>query len=196
MQRRDFGREFKLEAVKLVRERGLTTVLATRDLNWREPRLSSTCTQRPVGVVKVPRIFLQFEGEQPDFIRRPGRSLQQCIRSVSASQATCEAGSQCRSFAAARSWTGHRPARGTSVRRGTRRAVKLGRPLAVGAPHRPVHRLDDVDALGHRVQRCLGIGQQSPAQRLCRFSCRRQAPMESLLVGFLVFASDDIASHL
>ncbi len=33
MQRRKFSREFKLEAVKLVRERGVTTAQAARDLD-------------------------------------------------------------------------------------------------------------------------------------------------------------------
>ena len=33
MQRRRFGREFKLEAVKLVQERGVTAVQAARDLD-------------------------------------------------------------------------------------------------------------------------------------------------------------------
>jgi transposase len=33
MQRRRFGREFKLEAVKLVRERGVTATQAARDLD-------------------------------------------------------------------------------------------------------------------------------------------------------------------
>ncbi len=33
MQRRRFSREFKLEAVKLVRERGVTAVQAARDLD-------------------------------------------------------------------------------------------------------------------------------------------------------------------
>ena len=35
MQRRKFSREFKLEAVKLVRERGVTAVHAARDLDVR-----------------------------------------------------------------------------------------------------------------------------------------------------------------
>ena len=33
MERRRYGREFKLEAVKLVRERGVTVAQAARDLN-------------------------------------------------------------------------------------------------------------------------------------------------------------------
>ena len=33
MERRRFGREFKLEAVKLVRERGVTVAQAARDLD-------------------------------------------------------------------------------------------------------------------------------------------------------------------
>jgi transposase len=36
MQRRKFSREFKLEAVKLVRERGVSAVQAARDLDVRE----------------------------------------------------------------------------------------------------------------------------------------------------------------
>ena len=32
MQRRKFGREFKLEAVKLVRDRGVAVAMAARDL--------------------------------------------------------------------------------------------------------------------------------------------------------------------
>jgi len=36
MQRRRFGREFKLEAVKLVRERGVPVVQAARDLDVHE----------------------------------------------------------------------------------------------------------------------------------------------------------------
>jgi transposase len=36
MQRRRFSREFKLEAVKLVRERGLSAAQAARDLNVHE----------------------------------------------------------------------------------------------------------------------------------------------------------------
>lgn len=36
MQRRRFGREFKLEAVKLVRERGVTVAQAARDLDVHE----------------------------------------------------------------------------------------------------------------------------------------------------------------
>lgn len=36
MQRRKFSREFKLEAVKLVRERGVTAVQAARDLDLHE----------------------------------------------------------------------------------------------------------------------------------------------------------------
>jgi len=36
MERRRFGREFKLEAVKLVRERGVTVAQAARDLDLHE----------------------------------------------------------------------------------------------------------------------------------------------------------------
>lgn len=36
MQRRRFGREFKIEAVKLVRERGVSVVQAARDLDVHE----------------------------------------------------------------------------------------------------------------------------------------------------------------
>jgi transposase len=36
MERRRFGREFKLEAVKLVRERGVTVAQAARDLDVHE----------------------------------------------------------------------------------------------------------------------------------------------------------------
>ena len=36
MERRQFGREFKLEAVKLVRERGVTAARAARDLELHE----------------------------------------------------------------------------------------------------------------------------------------------------------------
>ena len=36
MERRRFGREFKLEAVKLVRERGVTVAQAARDLDLPE----------------------------------------------------------------------------------------------------------------------------------------------------------------
>jgi transposase len=36
MQRRKFGREFKLEAVKLVRERGVSVAQAARDLDVHE----------------------------------------------------------------------------------------------------------------------------------------------------------------
>ena len=36
MERRRFGREFKLEAVKLVRERGVTVSQAARDLDLHE----------------------------------------------------------------------------------------------------------------------------------------------------------------
>ena len=36
MQRRIFGREYKLEAVKLVRERGVTVAQAARDLDVHE----------------------------------------------------------------------------------------------------------------------------------------------------------------
>lgn len=36
MQRRKFAREFKLEAVRLVRERGVTIVQAARDLDLHE----------------------------------------------------------------------------------------------------------------------------------------------------------------
>jgi transposase len=36
MQRRKFGREFKLEAVRLVRERGVTVAQAARDLDVHE----------------------------------------------------------------------------------------------------------------------------------------------------------------
>ena len=36
MQRRKFSREFKLEAVKLVRERGVTVAQAARDLDVHE----------------------------------------------------------------------------------------------------------------------------------------------------------------
>ena len=36
MRRRKFGREFKVEAVKLVRERGVSVALAARDLDVRE----------------------------------------------------------------------------------------------------------------------------------------------------------------
>jgi transposase-like protein len=37
MQRRKFSREFKLEAVKLVRERGVSVSQAARDLDLHEP---------------------------------------------------------------------------------------------------------------------------------------------------------------
>lgn len=36
MERRRFGREFKLEAVKLMRERGVTAAQAARDLELHE----------------------------------------------------------------------------------------------------------------------------------------------------------------
>jgi transposase len=36
MQRRKFSREFKLEAVKLIRERGVTVAQAARDLDVQE----------------------------------------------------------------------------------------------------------------------------------------------------------------
>ncbi len=36
MQRRKFGREFKLEAVKLVRDRGVSVAQAARDLDVHE----------------------------------------------------------------------------------------------------------------------------------------------------------------
>ncbi len=36
MERKQFGREFKLEAVKLVRERGVTVAQAVRDLDLHE----------------------------------------------------------------------------------------------------------------------------------------------------------------
>jgi transposase len=36
MQRRKFGREYKLEAVKLVRERGVSVAQAARDLDIHE----------------------------------------------------------------------------------------------------------------------------------------------------------------
>ena len=35
MERRKFSREFKIEAVKLVRERGVKVAQAARDLAWR-----------------------------------------------------------------------------------------------------------------------------------------------------------------
>lgn len=36
MQRRKFGREFKIEAVRLVSERGVSVAQAARDLNVQE----------------------------------------------------------------------------------------------------------------------------------------------------------------
>jgi hypothetical protein len=47
MERRQFSREFKLEAVKLVRERGVSVAQAARDLdvhvlrNWGQSRLTN-----------------------------------------------------------------------------------------------------------------------------------------------------------
>jgi hypothetical protein len=47
MERRKFSREFKLEAVKLVRERGVSVAQAARDLdvhvlrNWGQSRLTN-----------------------------------------------------------------------------------------------------------------------------------------------------------
>ena len=53
MQRRRFSREFKLEAVKLVRERGLSAAQAARDLDGRE-RL-----RREVNKLKAERDILK-----------------------------------------------------------------------------------------------------------------------------------------
>ncbi|SFK92764.1 Transposase [Methylorubrum salsuginis] len=39
MQRRKFGREFKIEAVRLVRERGVSVAQAARDLDVHETML-------------------------------------------------------------------------------------------------------------------------------------------------------------
>ena len=43
MQRRKFSREFKLEAVKLVRERGVSVSQAARDLDLHENVLRKWC---------------------------------------------------------------------------------------------------------------------------------------------------------
>jgi transposase len=45
MERRRFGREFKLEAVKLVRERGVTVAQAARDLDLHENVLARFTNQ-------------------------------------------------------------------------------------------------------------------------------------------------------
>lgn len=42
MQRREFAREFKLEAVRIVRERGVAIAQAARDLDVHENVLSTT----------------------------------------------------------------------------------------------------------------------------------------------------------
>ena len=50
MQRRKFNREFKLEAVRLVKERGVSIAQASRDLDVHEVRLGpeNTATLKPV----------------------------------------------------------------------------------------------------------------------------------------------------
>jgi transposase-like protein len=55
MQRRRFGREFKLEAVKLVRERGVAVVQAARDLDVHENVLHKWVKERHVAGKSVQR---------------------------------------------------------------------------------------------------------------------------------------------
>ena len=49
MQRRKFGREFKVEAVRLVRERGVSVAQAARDLDVHETMLHRWAKQAAVN---------------------------------------------------------------------------------------------------------------------------------------------------
>lgn len=49
MQRRNFSREFKLEAVKLVRERGVSVSQAARDLDLHENVLRKWVREQPTS---------------------------------------------------------------------------------------------------------------------------------------------------
>ena len=69
MERRKFTREFKLEVVKLIRERGVTVAQAERDLGVRDgvaPLGAGVCGRCPAGLSRARAAEARAGGTGPD----------------------------------------------------------------------------------------------------------------------------------
>lgn len=70
MGRRKFSREFKVEAVKLIRERAVSVAQAGHDLDvhenvlrkWVKEFASFLCRYRCTGVIRQPKLLLKRNG--------------------------------------------------------------------------------------------------------------------------------------